>query len=101
MEKTFDEVMRDVFAEQSAYDSWDHDFQGNPHSPWAVAEGLARPEFVPALIGALDDSRQREWALYALGLLGPRAAAAADALERQNEGALLFRIDEARARAIG
>src|SRR4051812_43516280 len=93
--------MNDVLAEQREYEAWDHDFTPNPHSPWGVAESLAQPEFVPQLIAALENPQQSPWALFAIERLGPRAAPAADALERRNEGAILFKVDEARARALG
>ncbi|HVO29894.1 MAG TPA: hypothetical protein VMV18_04125 [bacterium] len=102
--KTFDEVMQDVIDEESNYDSWDHDFTPNPYSPWAVARQLGVEEWAPQLIAALEgpDPQRSKWALEGIETLGPKAgAAAAAALERRGDGAVLFKVDEARARAIG
>lgn len=100
--RSFATILADVLEQQARWESFDSPMGPNGPGPWAAAEALAVPEAVPFLIDILESGHAgTRFAVAALASLGPAARAASPALERIGEHLALWRVDEARARALG
>jgi hypothetical protein len=96
---TPEERLQRALAEESAYDAFDGEMAPDAQKLHHAVRALATVDAVPYLISVVEGNLPgRAWAVHALGMLGPAAVAAADALERAGEWVALFRVDEPRAR---